>query len=223
MTFYIHNWAELLAAVTATYCLLRKKTFLNRFFTGFLWLTFFVELLGKYFSSKHIANGWLYNLFNPIEIVFYTFLLYRYTAVGWVKKTMKAGTVLYLLFAAFNLLFIEGLYTYNHFSAIAGSLVILVWCGLFFQQYINGDLVEYQPAYKSIFPIIIGLTLFYLGSYVFFSSYGYLTKDKLNIPLAIKMNTLINRNLNGFMYFLFAYGLIVDNYSVKEFKRKQAG
>ncbi len=223
MKFYIHNWAELVAAIVCTYCLLRKTTFLNKFFIGFLWLTFFVELSGKYFSSKHIPNGWLYNLFNPLEIVFYTILIYRYTVVGWVKKLMKTGIIVYLLFATCNFLLIEGANAYNHFSAIAGSLLILVWCGLFFQQYINGDLARFQSVYKSLFPIIIGLTLFYLGSYVFFSSYGYLTKDKLNIPLAIKLNTLINRNLNGFMYFLFAYGLIVDNYSAKRFNRNYAG
>ncbi len=207
MKLYPHNYAEIFAAIVALVCFLRKKTFLNKTFTFYLWLTVVVEFLGKYLRMKEIPNAFVYNVFNIVELFFYCWIIYRFSQHDRTKRFIIYGSITYVLFALIDAFFIEGPFIFNNYSTILGSLVILVSCLMYVWEMLDVE-HEKEPSNTAMPYLIFGLVIFYLGTFVLYATFNYLQK---NAPeMSDFLFRLINRNLNVVLYVCFSLGLFKE-------------
>src|SRR5688572_6735720 len=92
--------------------LLRKKTPRHlMLFSVFLFTTIVAELLAWFVIQKRITTHPIYNIFVPIEFLFYTYFFYHELKSLVMKQAISIFWVLFSLFAVFNILFYQGFYS----------------------------------------------------------------------------------------------------------------
>lgn len=105
MYLYPHNYAEIVAAIACTICLINKPSVTNKWFIGFLWLTVFIELTGKLLIHYPQAKNCMYNLFGIIECTFY--LLYFAAVSNNRNRIFKILAVTLVILSTVDFLFLN--------------------------------------------------------------------------------------------------------------------
>jgi hypothetical protein len=139
---YFHgtNIAEL-CAFAAAVLLLNKRTGIWRVFIPLILLTICTEASGWYLNTfLHMRNNAL--PFNILMLVNRCLFILFFTTAGVFRNYriwMYAGAVGFLAVGAANLLWWQGLWTYNYYSEAAGDLVLAFICCAFFLRSLRED------------------------------------------------------------------------------------
>jgi hypothetical protein len=167
MSFYLFIFfiqLSLLASLTIYFQ--DKKDIYLRLFPLFLLVTDIVEILGNYVASHHGNTTAIYNPFEIFEFCFYFFMLMRIIQNKRAKKIVLGLSLLYLLFALYNVLFGQK-EIFNSMSYTAGALLTVAICIYYFFelfQYPQSVNLLRQPA----FWICSGLLFFYSCTFPIF-------------------------------------------------------
>lgn len=179
-----------------------------RLFIPFLALTLFVEIANSYnwlwFKGP---NLWFFNIFTIIEFIFYFFIFYFSIKNHKIKKLVLFSIPFYVLAACINIFFIQGIFNFHTISYRIASVMIIIYCYLYFRQLLKMD-ISINILRDPMFWICTGLLFFYSGFFFYFSAFEYIayTKSVYNLTLW----KILSRSLNILLYSSFFIALICN-------------
>jgi hypothetical protein len=205
--FPIFFWFELLGFLVSLLVFRKLRGSFLVYVAPFLFIVVAGEYIGGYMKFVvHTRNGWLYNILNFIEISFWTLFFLNYTRSITLKKTSIILFVLFISFGLINIFFIQGWKSFNNYTLITGSAILIFQSGLYFYELLKNDealnLIRI-PA----FWIACGAFFFFIGTFFNFSLYGYLRK--VQVQNGTHIFDLIIFNLNIVFYSCITIGLVV--------------
>lgn len=178
----------------------------------FLFLTLLVELSGSYLYLDGKNNTFIYNSFSIVEFPFYMANLSFFVRKPLAKKIIRYTAVLYAVITLINMLFIQGIMTFNSITFALGCLLIASFCVYYFLELFRSPKaikLKNDPA----FWICTGLLFFYCVSFPFFA----LANLSGGLPkILLKHFQTIVTILNCFLYTLFTIAFLCNrtrNYS----------
>lgn len=177
-----------------------------RCFSIFLWVTLLVEsfaILWKDLLNLHHTawwnfsqrNGWIYNLYFTPLYCFYAWFFSKVLLPFELNRISKVLASAFALFALSNMLFIQGFYTINTFTIVAGSLLVVFFSSCCFYMWVTAD--ETSPLVKKPeFWVVAGAFLCHLGIFAYYISTYAMSpaqmKEWLSIlKLVVWSNTLM--------------------------------
>jgi len=218
MVFHLYLYAEMLALVTSILCIKWLIKTQYQFFLPYLLMTVCAEFGGIYTGRRHqySLNNEIFNFTTAVEFLFFYFLFYKAIEKKFFKKSILLLSVLYIIYSLLNLVFLQGLYHFNSYSMLLGTVTIIIF--VFFYFY---DAFENQEPINLIkepmFWISIGIFLFYLGDFTFNLMFPYLQKN--NLKREYHLFHLINNNLIVFEYLCVTVALIICSRNRSALKR----
>jgi hypothetical protein len=208
-TFYIYLcflFFSFLVSV-ANYRWLKSR--LMHGFPYLLLLTLIVELLANYLNRERgIQNAFMYNLFVPIEIGYFAWFYLRLPVNR--SQRIFLGTLLGIYFAA-NLvmyLFIRPLTRFNAYLFIAGGLMIVIICLLFFYNYFNLDNPREETRWQPVIWISAGIVAYFTVACSTLALYNFMVSLQAEL-FGVRLYRLIPQILSIFMYSSFAYAFVL--------------
>jgi hypothetical protein len=142
-------------------------------FIPFLLLVNLVEwgIVFKFYIIDH-SNNWIYNIFDPLEFCFYSFIYYRLLSDKKNKKLILYLVTVILLFTIIDYAFIEPRQYLDSYSYILGCMAMVLYCFLYFRQVMQ-NIDENSLFANPYFWISSGLFLFSMGEAILFSCFQY--------------------------------------------------
>jgi hypothetical protein len=188
--FHYFEWAAFLASL-GFYKNIHCKPL--KWLPIFLLIVVIVETVGRYMHYViGKSNAWLYNLYTPIEIFFYTYLFYEYLQHKVFKLITKYLLILLPIIALVNLFFVQGFYELNSNFIKISSIAGIFLCGLYFIDiFISPETI--YPLREPLFWIATGFLFYNLGgiSYYLFIDYIMANKKDPNGSLFRSINTVV--------------------------------
>lgn len=164
-----------------------------------------------YLETVHNAqNYWVYKL-NTIASVIILLLLFSKYLLNFDRKknAIAVAIVLLIIIPTF---FGEGIASYNSYTATLSSLIIVGLCVYFFYVKLVQSAPEESVPSKAIFWSIVGLFIYYAGSFFIFLSYKYLIEtDVKSIETLWKFHNL----LLFIACFIISYGILCKDYPTR--------
>lgn len=195
--------ASFIASVTVYFGSSSAPKYL-KLFPPFLILTIAVELIGTYLLSIGRFNVSLYNFFTAFEFAFYLYIIKLVITNSVVKKIITYVTILYLLCAVANIVFIQKMKVFHTVTYAFGCLLIVAACVYYFLE-----LFKISQPVKLInnpaFWICSGLLFFYCCGFPLYGMFNFLTGISKLIISNFYNIVLI---LNVFLYTLFTIAFL---------------
>ena len=208
MSLHIFNYAEIFALLVSLACIVWLYQTRYMYFVPYLLMTVCAEFAGRYLGQKHlyILNVRVYNITTVIEFLFFYYLFFRGIKNERFKKIILSLSVLYLLCAVVNTVFIQGFDQWSSYTMLIGTIIIIIFVFLFFYDAFDNN-EPINLAKEPMFWISMGIFLFYLGDFTFNLMYPYLHRNNLHREQRLFQN--INNNLIVFEYLCFSVALII--------------
>jgi hypothetical protein len=195
---------EILAALVG--CITCKKwngSYL-KFFVFYLCIIVISESCNRLIDIRtQIGVNYFTIIIVPIEILFMNWFFYKSLSQN-KKILIIIGAALYIIsWIVENTLFAKSGYYFRSLSYTIGNLFIAIYAMLYFIEFVNSNKVL---TYKKsvVFWIVLGILLFYVGTFPFYGLYNELAK-KLDIFYPVAWVAI---SLNYCMYLLFTIGFI---------------
>lgn len=155
-----------------------------------------VETIALLIKKVYPGYPYLYHFYIPFEYLCLAIFYYRETSLTWLKKTILASVVLFLIVAVVLTIKTKppDLFPSAHFNVEAALLILLILLSFFTSK------PDYRiSVYKTpLFWLNISMLIFYAGNFFLMGTYNYLkAHDK---DLAEKMFRLINTSLQFVLY-----------------------
>ncbi len=218
--FIVIKLLEFVAAITGTFYLKKeKKNLPTRCFVYFLWLTFFVEIIGMLPRAiNHLEgfsflkdtflekNHWLYNAYHIISFLFYITYFKLNLGSKKIRTILDVLSVVYFVLTISYLITIGGYFkSLSTFTYIVGSILIFLCILLYFYEVIQSDTILSFHT-NLTFYVAIGAMLFHLiVTPLFIYSEYYLGEN----PEFVKVRRIILYSANIFLYTCYTIGFIV--------------
>jgi len=175
-----------------------------KLFIPFLFVTSLVETTGLILTKKLINNTKLYNVFTPLEFMFYGYIYYHCISSPKAKKTIIAFFIFYPLITFINQYCIQGFKVFHTNTYLFGAFFIIILSLLYITQLLRSDSTQ-NPLSHHLFWISAGLLFFYACNFPYLMLMNYLVKN--NIKLAITYFPIIHI-LNIILYIMFITGFL---------------
>jgi hypothetical protein len=183
----------------------RKSTaFYLKLFPPFLLATLIVEALGSYLYSIKKNNLALYNFFTVFEFFFYLYIISLIINNRKAKKIIRITTILYVLVAVSNILFIQKMKTFHTITYSLGCLLIVVFCIYYFLELFRGS-KSVKLSSNPAFWICSGLLFFYCCGFPLYALINYWSDIS---KLVVRNFGEIITILNIFLYTLFTVAFL---------------
>ncbi|HTR28585.1 MAG TPA: hypothetical protein VMH27_04915 [Puia sp.] len=200
--FYFYIIAAALIAGIVRYRSIQPAVL--RLLLPFLAFTLIMEVIGKITVKMHVQNHWIFNFFTCCEFLFYSYIYSKLLADPKWVRVVRYGMIAYPVLFVANISFGEG---FNHFHTITyrvGSVMIVIWCYLYFRQIMRSEAFE-SVLRVPAFWISTGLLFFYTGFFFYMSAAYILMYTKLVIDKIVWY--AISGTLNAILYgsFLIAF------------------
>ena len=168
---------ELLAALAASYYMVRTKDTSVRYFVYYLWFIVFVETLAMYpllynltddafiqkiADSKFRDNHWLYSLYNPIAVFFIGRFLIDNTKKIVSHRIIRSLSLGYLIFAVCYFLYTGTFFERSiPYDWVVSTFIIFIMVVIYLRELMNSQRI--LSFYKSpILMVLIVLLLWYI-------------------------------------------------------------
>jgi len=193
-------------------CLIIALRYLGRFgntfwgsFRWFMLITVILEVTGHILRSRGINNHGLYNLYMPVETLFYYYVLYRlcrdyFKVAYWLIPFTGIFCILYLYESIST-----GFSRYSYITNSVMSVSVVIICCLYYYYFLKKE--EYVNIYEHApFWIITALFFFYLGSTACNVFWSYLSNIYATQQIPVRF--IIFALLNFIMYGCWSYSFI---------------
>lgn len=214
-SFPFHIYFEIFALLTCLFFWRETRKSILRWFLPYLAFIVFVEIMGWYLPNfLGRPNAWVFNFSVPMEYLFFSAIFYSFYEKKVDRRLALAFMILFAIYAIGHSL-IKGIYHFNTYYLLIGSLAMIVLSVLYFyEQYIKTDTGNVWA--EPMFWIATGVFLFNAGEF----SYNFLSKFiiKNNLDPTIALFRSINNKLIILLYLLIAAGFICLR-TTKAYKR----
>lgn len=187
-----------------------RKSKAHQYFSAYLLLICMVEIVAKVAYELHNKglNHFLYDYcMIPIEFIFFYSLYYTDMRGSKMKPLPIVLGACYLLSWVVDILFLEKRhFAFYSFSYTLGNFFLLILIFQYFYRLIRSDLIL-QFKSERLFWISIGLLIFYLGSFPFYSLRNFLWE---NDPKLMRNYWYLITGFNCIMYLFFAVSFLWD-------------
>ena len=181
------------------------KSRLMQGFPYLLMLTLIAEILARYVNvALKGNNGFIYNLFVPIEISYFTWFYLKLPVNRLQQRILATLLVIYLAGNIVVYLFFKPIAHFDTYLFIAGGLLIVIICLLFFYNYFNLDSAREELRWKPVLWISAGIVAYFTVACSVLALYNPLVSLKADL-LGVPLYRLIPQILSIFMYTSFAY------------------
>jgi hypothetical protein len=140
----------------------------------YLFLTVVLEWVGYYLVQQKIvlSNHFLYNIYVPLSVLFYLYLMQYYINKGRLKQLALGIGSFYLLFVLTGFLFFFSFFQFVTYNFILGGFIISAFSFLYFYELL--ERTDRVAIYKlPSFWINTGLLLSYLPQTIFYTCFEY--------------------------------------------------
>lgn len=166
-----------------------------------LWLSatnLFVELITGYIHFVlHQNNMYIYHLLTVAEFIFISTLFYYTFIDSKLRQIVLWSVPIFLLLVMLYSLHWEPPTENNPYSFITESILIIVWCYLFFRETLSRK-QTYMPEKDRTFWIVIGILFYFTGKFFILGGINYF--DKLDPTLARRIYQ-VGYAFNYLLYF----------------------
>lgn len=213
----------LLASLAGSYYLVKANE-RNKFIRGFvyfLWVTFFIDVLGlytvyAYFEDYKIfsfikntpieRNVWLFNSFKIISFSVYSFIFISQLKRSNLRKALSGLLILFIVSAIINLMvsevFFENISSYTY---ILGTIFLLLCIISWYFQLLTSDAIV--NFYRNVFFYIsVGALVWHLIVTPLWIFNKYFA---IGNPAFLELHTIILTLANTFMYLTFGVGFLI--------------
>lgn len=175
-------------------------------FITYLSLTLVVELAGYTLRALRRDNAPIYNIYIIVNFAYLIFLLRSFLRNERIKRIFSWSIFTFVVIALINIFFIQGFYSFNTYTFIIGSIIMVICCIYYFYQRMKFP--DSQSLLRDpTFWLSTGLLFFYTCSLPIFGLNNFVA----NIPLYIYNSFyLINQLLNIILYSLFMISLLCN-------------
>jgi len=175
-----------------------------KYFSPFLTLTLFIELLCLYLAKHSIHTISIINYFNIIETCFYLWVQKNIIKSKEIKKIVTIVLIGFPILCIINLLFWQGINNYNSITYSLGCLLII-----FLSIYYFFELFKLQHAVRLIvdsgFWICTGLLFYYCVSFPVFVSVNLIKNFSIQLG---ELVTFVLMIMNVILYSLFCIAFL---------------
>lgn len=184
-------WAELACLLASIVFAARLRGTVFIWFIPFLILTNIQEWGSRYgYMSIGGSNAISLNLFTTLEFVFYAWLFYQEASSCIRRKKIIYLTFVLLAGVIINMIFFQSPLKFHSYSYLLGSIIIITFCLWFFKDLMSGDRFVELLSYR-MFWVSSGLLFFYMGMFVCFTLFEFLSTQILSEYFII-FNILMN-------------------------------
>lgn len=205
------------------YSLLRKEQRKNeivKLSLAIIVVVAFYEMLATAFSSQHIVNRWIYNIFNAhVAAILFILLIRSFLKKKSHKKVVNLMIVLFLLISV--LFQLTGITQFNgsgEYISFLNTVLILSCCGIYFFELISLDeFLDINPLREFSFWISTVILFYFSSTFMIYISFKYLYTNHLDIyymVMEIPKNMALLCNL---LLCLGIYLLVIKNRFQHEF------
>lgn len=176
----------------------------------YLFVSLVVEITGVITAQEKIRNYWLYDLFIPLEFLFFAYLYLRAFSKNALKNFSRAYAVFFLVFAVINICFVQGLNYFDSYTLLIGSFFTVLLSSFYLYQLFSdsGERLKANP----LFWISIGLIFFYLTDLIHLGLYNYLVRRHHQAAIALRKFLQVNDSI---MYSFYSIGYICSRKTQK--------
>lgn len=126
------------------------------------------------YANLVYSTGLMYNIYNPLATVFFSFLFTSIPFNRPSKKWIMGLLVVYLTAVIGTYLFIQPIRIYNNYVFLTGSMLTTLNAILFLFNYFKLDNRAEEKKWQSVIWIVIGVVTFYPVVNIAFSFYKFL-------------------------------------------------
>lgn len=219
--FFVHA-AELLAAMAGSYYLTKKPNtqIAVKMFVYFLWITFFVEIIGLYATYAYLtnykdlgflkdspfkSNHWLYNIYGVLSYLIYFLFFALHLRRKKFRKIILSLTVFFAVTGTINLILSDSFFNaFSAYSHITGTIIMILCISAYYYELLTSERILYF--YKNVaFYISIGALIFHVVSTPLFIYSKYFTRQS---PEFILVYEVVLKSANFFLYGIIMLGFI---------------
>lgn len=180
-----------------------------RLFTWFMLFSEIVSILGyQYSDTFKTSNHFIFNLYLPIQFIFFFAIFFKSFQSKQLKKLTVALSIAFLIFAILSFLSVfkkDGFYVFNSTVYLIGSLLTILLCLLFFVSLFKSEgIINYFQI--PMFWIATGLLFYFVGNSVYLGVIDYIIAHNLDKEGAIYR--FITFTLSLLLYTLFTIGFL---------------
>lgn len=204
----IFQISEILCLLTGILVINKIKKSVFFFFVPYMVIVVFVDIIANYLPLKiNGSNQWLFNLYLPIQNLFFSFVFYFSLNRRSAKNLVIIGLVLFLLFYFSNLFFIQGFWEFNNYSFVFTAIFMIIYSGVSLLQMAKSD--TSKSLYRNpLFWVSASCLIFFTGFATFFAVYFYY---KTSAQAFTQMQTLyhiMTRYIITIHYILLIFALV---------------
>ncbi len=178
-------------------------------FPFFLLLVFGQELI-VFLLVRHnpsYSTGFIYNLYNPVNALFFAIFYYRIPFIQPVRKLIGIMTFVFLTATLVSFCYVQSIFIYNSYISLGAGFLITL-CGLLFLfNYFKLDNHSEEKKWLPVIWITIGLVAFYPVVNISFALYKYLLAYQATV-FGMKLYRLIPQLMSYIHVCLFYQGIL---------------
>lgn len=149
------------------------------------------------------SNGLMYNIYNPLIPVFFSFLFTNIPFNRSSKKWIMGLLMVYLVAVAVTYLFIQPIHIYNNYVFLVGSVLTTLNAIVFLFNYFKLDNRTEEKKWQPLLWVVIGVVTFYPVVNIAFSFYKFLVAYDAKL-WGMRLYRMIPHIMSIFMYSCFA-------------------
>lgn len=205
MWLHICYLAVLLLSVVAGLLYRKHLKSRNLYLLPFYLLLVFLQeltLLILVFTEPKFSTQFIYNIYNPVTTVFFSFL---FTSIPFNRRSKKwiiSLLVIYLSAVIVTFLFFQPIQVYNNYFFLTGSMITVLNAILFLFNYFKLDNRAEEKKWQPVLWIVIGIVAFYPVVNIAFSFYKYLVTYDATL-WGMRLYRMIPQIMSIFMYSCF--------------------
>ena len=176
-----------------------RKHLKNRNLSLLPFYLLFVFLQESVVAILDVSTGIVYNIYNPITTIFFSFL---FTSIPFNRRSRKlifGLLITYLTAVVVTFIFFQPMRLYNNYVFLTGSMITVLNAILFLFNYFKLDNRAEEKKWQPVLWVVIGIVTFYPVVNIAFSFYKYLVTYEATL-WGMQLYRMIPQIMSIFMY-----------------------
>ncbi|WP_187263323.1 hypothetical protein [Pontibacter beigongshangensis] len=180
------------------YSLSLLRTTKHRLILQIFWFSVLIALVeaGGWITAAHQQNNlWMSHVYVPVEYAILAFIYYYAFDAASVRRLILISIIFFFLFSAFNVLYLEGLTTYNSYPRSIESVFMVGLAMLYFYQKLKR--IDQKELFDDPYFMLSAGVMFY---FAVSSVYNSLFNVMLDYPREYMMLSMIAVNFSNIIF-----------------------
>lgn len=207
-TYYIIN----LVAAMICFSAWKKEKVVFKFQWIYLSLNLLSELSAHFLKNLKIDFLFIYNIFIPIEFVFYISLLRSELKSKMIRKIAMQSNWFFCIIGAINLFFLQEYFEYNYLYMLR-CVIFIVFIAYYFYELYDSDEV-FSITQIPTFWISIGFFVFCVSTFLIMGFNSMMSKIDFELTNSVYQSIIVSLNILLYGTFIVASLCTQKKYSL---------